>query len=107
MGTQKAIGQRICQPACGKARHDRFRQPAEILHQGDTQRDGEGPQFADGKRLYFSDRPDKTRQFLDVESAVGVGNNCPGDSEYAGITFAAARRSASAACDRIPPADRF
>ena len=42
-GIQKAIGEFIGQMTCSQARYDRFRQPPQIFHQSNAERDRKGP----------------------------------------------------------------
>ena len=60
---------------------------AQIFDQRDAQRDRDRPQFADGQRLDPLISLDEAREFLDVEGAVGVGDECPGDAEHARIAL--------------------
>lgn len=80
---QYLIRKQIGQSACRQLRHHPLSQSAQVLHKGDAQRDRQRPQFPNGQWLHPLISLDEARQFLNVEGAVSVGNERPGDAEDA------------------------
>ena len=80
--TQQSIGNGVCFLAGGTAAHDARSGAAQILHEYDPQRDGDGPELADGQRLNALISAHETAQGFRIKSAVGVGDERPGHSEY-------------------------
>ena len=67
--------------------YDGFRQAAQILHQDDSQCDRYRPQLADRQRLYPLIGAHEAHQRLEIEPAVRVGNEGPGQTEDARISL--------------------
>ena len=71
--------------ARGATAQDALGSPPQILDQHDAERDCDGPQFADGEGLDLLVRPHEAHQRVWFKVAVGVGNECPGDTEHARV----------------------
>ena len=74
-------------PRARAAAHDALGEAAQIFDQHDAQRDGHGPEFADRERLHALVRGHETAQHFGIEAAIGVRDECPGDSEDARISL--------------------
>ena len=85
-GCEEAVGKRVRFLAGGEAQHDGFGQTAQIFHQCDAQRDRERPQFTDGEGLHRLIGLNEAGEFFNVEGAVGVGDERPGNAEHTRIT---------------------
>ncbi len=85
-GSKRPIRQRVGLPAGVETRDDHLCQAAQILDEGDAQRDRDGPQLADGERLDALIRDDQAGQFQNVEGAIGMGDQGPGDTEDARVS---------------------
>src|SRR5689334_23525621 len=66
---------------------DTFGHAAQIFDQRDAQRDRDRPELADRQRLDFLVGVDEGCQFLNVERAIAVGNDCPRDTEHAWVAL--------------------
>ena len=64
---------------------DLLRRAPQVLDQHDAQRDGNGPQFADGQRLHALVGRDEPAQQVRVEAAVRMRDECPRQPEHAWI----------------------
>ena len=64
---------------------DGLRQAPEVLHEYDAQRDRHGPQLADRQWLHTLVGVQEPPEELGIESAVGMGDEGPGDSIHARI----------------------
>ena len=67
--------------SAGAAGHDPRCDAPQVLDQHDAQRDGDGPQLADGERLDLLVGPHVASQRFGIEQAVGVGDERPGEAE--------------------------
>ena len=85
VNAQKSIGKGVCFLARGTTAHDARRGAAKILQKYDSQRNRDRPKLADGQWLNALIGAYESAQRFTVEAAVGVGNECPGDTEYAWI----------------------
>ncbi|HXR35439.1 MAG TPA: hypothetical protein VN754_05795 [Candidatus Binataceae bacterium] len=84
---QQLVGQSVGVLARGPAPDDPLGGAPQILHQYDSQRDRDCPQFADRQGLHLLISADKAAQHLGVKPAVGVRDKCPGDSKYPRVAF--------------------
>ncbi len=69
---QQLVGERVRLLARRARRDDARGEAAHVLHQREAQRDGDGPQLADGERRRLLVGADEPPQCLRVEAAVGV-----------------------------------
>ena len=85
-GSPPAPSKRSARPSaiCLSARlvGDLSREASEILDQNDPQRDRYRPEFADGQRLHLLIGSDEANQHFGVETAIGMGDEGPGDAEH-------------------------
>ncbi len=82
---QQTVGDRIGLLACCAAEHNALGEAPQILDEHDPQRDRDCPELANGQRLDILVGTNKALQHLEVEAAVGVGDEGPGHTEHAGI----------------------
>ena len=84
---QQTVGDDVGRlPLCA-ARGDLLCETSKILDQDDPKCDRHRPEFADGERLHLLVGSDEANQHLGVETAVGMGDEGPGDAEHAGIAL--------------------
>ena len=84
---RQADGRRALSAICLSARlvGDLLREASEILDQNDPQRDRYRPELANGERLHLLIGANEANQHLGVETAIGMGDEGPGDAEHPGI----------------------
>ena len=63
-----------------------FGQAAPVLDQDDAQRDGHGPQLADGQRLHTLVGGNEAPQGVRIDMAVGMRDKGPGKAKYARVS---------------------
>ncbi len=63
-------------------RHDVRREPAELVHEGDTEHDRDGPDLPDRQRRDALIGADVADERLQVEAPRGVRDELPGDQEH-------------------------
>ena len=83
---KQTVGEAVRHLPLGTALGDLAREASEILDQNNPQRDRHRPEFANGERLYLLIGSDETNQHLGVETAIGMGDEGPGDAEHPGVT---------------------
>ena len=83
---KQTVGEAVRHLPLGTALGDLAREASEIFDQNNPQRDRHRPQFANGERLYLLIGSDETNQHLGVETAIGMGDEGPGDAEHPGVT---------------------
>ena len=74
---QQPVSQHVGFMARGAALHNPLRQPPQIFHHDNAQRDGHRPQFAESEGLHTLVGRHKTAKHFRVKSAVGVGHERP------------------------------
>ena len=82
---EQPVGQPVGLLPYSPSARDQFRRAPQVLHQHDAQRDGNGPQLADGQRLHALVGRDESRQQVRVEAAVRMRDECPCQPENAWI----------------------
>ena len=82
---EQAVGQCVRAPTRRTIGDGLFRQTPKILDEHDPQCDRHRPQFADRQRLHLLVGVDIANQHVGVEATVGMGDECPGETEDAGI----------------------
>ena len=82
---EQTVGEAVRHLPRGTALGDLAREASEILDQNNPQRDRHRPEFANGERLYLLIGFDEANQHLAVETAIGMGDEGPGDAEHPGI----------------------
>jgi len=84
--TEQPVGEAVGLLADGPPARNQVGRTPQVLDQHDSQRDGDGPELADRKRLHALVRADEPGKQLRVEATVRVGDECPGDPEHAWIS---------------------
>ncbi len=87
VGGRQIVGQRIGPVAQRQPMHDPRGKAAQIVEQHDAQRDGDGPQLADGQWLDELIGPAESRQGVQLEAVVAVRDDRPGESIDPGISL--------------------
>jgi hypothetical protein len=82
---EQPVGEVVCAAAIVATVDDAFGDPPEILDQDDPQRNGRRPELANRQRLDLLIGVHEARPDIDVEPAVGVGDEGPGHAEDARI----------------------
>ena len=85
--SQQLVGQGIGFPARGSAADDQLGSPPHVLHEHDPQRDRDGPKLADRERLHALIGAHEAAEDLWIEAAVGVRDECPGQTQDARKSF--------------------
>ena len=83
--TEQPVGQPVGLLPYSPSARDQFRRAPQVLDEHDAQRDGNGPQLADGQRLHALVGRDEPRQQVRVEAAVRMRDECPRQPEHAWI----------------------
>lgn len=81
-GAEEAIGDDIGLLARGAAGHHAIRDAPQVLHQDDPERNGHGPELADGERFDLLIRTHEAAQHAGFEQAVSVRHIGPAQPEY-------------------------
>ncbi len=84
---EQPVRQGVGFPTRRKAICDPLGRAPQVLDERDAQRDRNGPELADGQRLDALIGAHEAYQHLQVEAAVGMGDEGPGQSEDAGIAL--------------------
>ena len=79
---QQAVGDGIRLLPCCTVVHDPLGDPPEVLDEHDPQGNRYRPKLADRQRLDLLIRPHVSAQHLEVEAAVGVGDEGPRGAEH-------------------------
>ena len=82
---EEVVRERVGGLAGRASGHDALGEPPEVLHEHDAEGDRDRPELADGQRLHPLERADEALEGLGLESAVGVRDEGPRQSEHAGI----------------------
>ena len=82
---KQTVGESVRHMPLGAARGDLLREASEILNQNDPECDRYRPELTDGERLHLLIGPNEANQHLGVETAIGMGDEGPGDAEHSGI----------------------
>src|SRR5271165_2768132 len=82
---KQTVGESVRHMPLGAARGNLLREASEILNQNDPECDRYRPELTDGERLHFLISPNEANQHLRVETAIGMGDEGPGDTEHSRI----------------------
>ena len=99
---EQRVGDRVRLVPRDAPRGDALGQAPEILDEDDSQRDRQRPQLADRQRLDPLIGADEPAEGLELDPAVGVRDERPGQPVHARDSPRAVRRRAWAAPDRTP-----
>src|SRR5215207_4218704 len=88
---QESVGERVRLLASLARRDDARGEAAQVLHQRQSQSDGDGPQLADGEGRRLLVSADEPSQGLGVEPAVGVRDERERDGVDARVVSQLAR----------------
>jgi hypothetical protein len=81
---QLHVGHGVCVIPRDAARGHALRESPEILHEHEAKRDRQGPQLPDRERLHALIGPDESAKRLELDAAVGMRHELPGEPVNAG-----------------------